>query len=87
MKGHGPWSCRLSTSSGTPRPILSRAALTKFIQCPDANQRFHFFRQRLHADEEIGQRNKSRPRAFRLDRFFCALSQAFDQEHRNANGC
>ena len=67
-------------------PVLRRARFAKNIKRANADEGIHFLRQRLDAQEKIGERRKRSVRPFAQDGFFGAQGQAFDLQDRDANG-
>ncbi len=55
------------------------------IEGADANKSFHFFRERLDTQEEIGQQRKFAARAFAQEGFAGALREALYLQGGNAN--
>ncbi len=66
-------------------PILSRSVLAEGVESADADEGFHFFGERLDAEEEIGERSKGAASAFAEDGVGGAASEAFKLEERDAD--
>src|SRR5581483_7132722 len=73
------------TRTAPPGPVLSGAALAEAVECADADERFHFFSQRLDPQAKIGQRRKWTARAFAHNRVFSTVGEAFDQQDWNTD--
>src|SRR5439155_15543369 len=67
-------------------PVLRGARLAEVIKSADADERLHFFRQGLNAQDKISQRGKCAAAAFAQDRFFGAEGQAFDVKKWDTDG-
>ena len=65
-------------------PVLHGAGLAEEVEGPDANKRFHFFGERLDAEEEIGKGSERSSGAFAENGVLRAVGEAFYEKNGDA---